>query len=151
MGIVETIILFSSVYASAWLTFGSLNEYEKVVGQLAPRAAVVAVVVLICLIAMGLYHFHQRIYFREAVVRVIVGLAIGSAFIVLIFYAVPWFASARVTTIIAVAYALIFLLVVRYFFVRTVDENVFRYKTLIYGAGKRAASIDDMRRRVLLP
>ncbi len=55
--------------------------------------------------------------------------------------------SSRRIAGIAVAYTLVLLIVVRYCFVRTVDENVFRRRTLVYGAGRRAASISDLRRR----
>ncbi len=36
-------------------------------------------VMLMSLIATGLYQFHQRAYFHEVMIRVIVGAAIGSA------------------------------------------------------------------------
>jgi sugar transferase (PEP-CTERM system associated) len=44
-------------------------------------------------------------------------------------------------------YAVVLILVVRFLFVRTVDHHVFRRNTLIFGAGLRAASITDIRRR----
>ena len=30
------------------------------------------------LVSMGLYHFHQRVYFKEVLVRIAVGFALGS-------------------------------------------------------------------------
>lgn len=147
MALVEVTILFSSVYVAAMIIFGSLNECERIMGPLAPKASIVAGVFLTSLIAMGLYQFHQRIYYREAVVRVMVGLSIGAAVLAVIFYLFPSITISRDVASVATGYALVLLLLVRYLFVRTVDENVFRHRTLIYGAGKRAASIADMRRR----
>ena len=147
MAIMEAMILFSSVYVAALVVFGSLDACESVVGPLAPKATIVATVFLISLIAMGLYQFHQRIYYREAVVRVMVGLAIGALALAVIFYTFPSVTISRELASIATIYAFILLLLVRYYFVRTVDENVFRHRTLIFGAGKRSASIFDMRRR----
>ena len=147
MALMETMILFSSVYVAALVIFGSLDECENIVGPLAPKATVVAGVFLTSLIAMGLYQFHQRIYYREAVVRVMVGLAIGAVALAVIFYVFPSVTVSRDIASVATIYALILLLLVRYYFVRTVDENIFRHRTLIFGAGKRAASIADMRRR----
>ena len=49
--------------------------------------------------------------------------------------------------LISGTYALVLLVGLRYFFIRTVDENVFRHRTLVYGAGVRASSILDLRRR----
>ena len=144
---VEAFIAYSSLYVAGIIAFGSLDLCEEVLGPLAPKAAIVATVVLASLVAMGLYQFHQRIYFREAVVRVLVGLVSGCLALAVIFYAFPAVMISRELASIAIGYALILLLIVRYFFVRTVDENVFRHRTLIYGAGKRAASISELRRR----
>jgi sugar transferase (PEP-CTERM system associated) len=64
-----------------------------------------------------------------------------------IFYAFPEFSVERRTANVAYGYSVILLLAVRYYFVRTVDENIFRRRTLVYGAGERAASLLDLRRR----
>ena len=116
-------------------------------GPLAPRAIVGASVILVSLIAMGLYQLDRRIFFREAVARVLAGIVAGCLVIAAIFYATPMVMITREIAGIAVVYALILLVLVRYCFIRTVDENVFRRRTLIYGAGERAASISDLRRR----
>jgi FlaA1/EpsC-like NDP-sugar epimerase len=144
---VESAILFSSVYVAAFIVFGNVADCERILGPLAPKAAIVTVVNLASLIAMGLYHFHQRIYFREAVVRVLVGVAVGCLVLAALFYVLPMAMISRDVASIAVGYALGLLLLVRYYFARTVDENVFRRRTMIYGAGERAASILDLRRR----
>ena len=144
---VESLILFSSVYVAAFIVFGNLADFERTLGPLAPKAIIVAVVILVSLVAVGLYQFHQRIYFREAVIRVMVGIAAGCLILAAIFYVLPMVMISRDIASIAVVYALVLLLLVRYYFVRTVDENAFRRRTLIYGAGDRAASISDLRRR----
>lgn len=144
---VESAILFSSVYVAAFAVFGNLEDYERMLGPLAPKAVIVAVVTLASLIAMGLYQLHQRIYFREAAVRVMVGIAAGCLVLAALFYVLPVVMISRDIASVAAGYALVMLLLVRYYFVRTVDENVFRRRTMIYGAGERAASILDLRRR----
>jgi len=144
---VESAILFSSVYVAAFIVFGNLADFERMLGPLAPKAFIVAVVNLASLIAMGLYQFHQRIYYREAVVRVLVGIAAGYLVLAALFYVLPMVMISRDMASIAVGYALVLLLLVRYYFARTMDENVFRRRTMIYGAGERAASILDLRRR----
>ena len=147
MAAIEALIAFSSLYVAGFIVYGSLASCEDALGPLAPKATIVAIVVVISLVAMGLYQFHQRIYYREAVVRLLVGLAAGSIALAVIFYAVPAVMVSRELSSIAIGYVLILLLLVRYVFVRTVDENVFRHRTLVYGAGKRAASISELRRR----
>jgi len=144
---IEVLIVFSSIYVAGFIVFGSVESSEQALGPLAPRATIVAFVVLLSLIAMGLYQFHQRIYFREAAVRVLVGVGAGCLALAVIFYALPTVNVSREVAAVAIGYALILLFLVRFVFVRTVDENVFRHRTLIYGAGKRAGVISELRRR----
>jgi len=144
---VELVILFSSVYVAGILVLGSIEECNRLLGPVAPKAALVTVVVLVSLVAMGLYQLHQRLYFSEAVVRVLVGLTLACLTLAILFYAYPPLMITREIAAVAIGYALVLLLIVRYFFVRTVDEHVFRRTSLVYGAGERAASISAIRRR----
>ena len=123
-----------------------MDASENILGPIAPKAAIVSLVIFTSLIAMGLYQFHQRFYFREAMMRVIVGLAAGCLGLLVVFYAVPTLRLSAPAAGISVLYATVLLLIVRFYFVRTVDENVFRRRTLVFGAGRRAKSISDLRR-----
>jgi sugar transferase (PEP-CTERM system associated) len=147
MALVELMILFSSVYVAGVFVLGSLFECDRLLGPVAPKAALVAVVSFTSLIAMGLYQFHQRLYFREAVVRVLVGLALACLALAILFYAFPSLMISRDIASVAFAYVLVLILIVRLFFIRTVDENMFRRATMVYGVGARAASITAIRRR----
>ncbi len=147
MAAIEASVAYSSLYVAGFISFGSIRLCEESLGSLALRAAIVALVVLVCLVAMGLYQFHQRLYFREAVVRLLVGLGVSCVVLAVVFYAFPALIVSRGLASIALAYTLVLLLLVRYVFVRTVDENIFRHRTLVYGAGSRAVSIFDLRRR----
>lgn len=143
----ELSILYSSLYVAGLLVYGSLAASEQAVGHLSPKATVVALLTLLSLIAMGLYQFHQRLYFREAAARLIVGMVAACIVLAVVFRIWPGFRVPAALALAAFAYALVLLLLLRLYFVRTVDENIFRYRTLIYGAGSRASKITDMRRR----
>jgi len=147
MAVVELAILYSSVYVASAFILGSIIDCEELLGPVAPKAALVATVSFVSLIAMGLYQFHQRLYFREAVVRVLVGLGFAGLALAFLFYIFPSMMITREIGSVAFGYALVLMLIVRFFFVRTVDEHVFRRATLVYGAGDRAASITAIRRR----
>lgn len=147
LGIVETSILFSSVYFAAALYYGDISKAEAVLGPLWPRGLVVAAVILASLVSMGLYQFHQRIYFREAAARVVVAVVIGMLALAVIFYILPEIMLPRELALHAVGYGLVLLLALRLYFVRTVDENIFRRRILIFGAGDRARRIAELRRR----
>ncbi len=144
---VEFVVLFTSVYFAGIVVLGSIEECNRLLGPVIPKAALVSVVVLISLVAMGLYQFHQRLYFSEAVVRVLVGLALACLALAILFYAYPPLMITRDIATVAIAYATVLLLIARFYFVRTVDEHIFRRSTLVYGAGERAASISAIRRR----
>lgn len=144
---VELAILFSSVYVAGIIVLGSVSAGAALLGPLAPKAGLVTVVAITSLVAMGLYQYHQRLYFSEAVVRVLVGLTLASLALAILFYAYPPLLISREVAAVAIIYAFVLLLVARYLFVRTVDEHVFRRNTLVYGAGERASSISEIRRR----
>ena len=147
MAMAELAILYSSVYVAGICIIGNLADCNRLIGPIAPKAALVAVVGFISLVAMGLYQFHQRLYFREAVVRVMVGLAFACLALAILFYAFPVLLITRDIAAIAIGYSLVLMLIVRLYFVRNVDEHMFRRSTLVYGAGDRAASIAAIRRR----
>lgn len=145
--IAEFTVLFSSVYIAAMLVCGSIELCEARYGSLLPKSSIFAVVMLLSLVSTGLYQFHQRIYYHEALVRVLVGFALGSIALFVVFNLLPWSEVVQTLGIIAIVYSLLLLLVLRYFFLRNVDENVFRHRTLVVGAGSRAAAIAELRRK----
>jgi len=149
---IETAILFSALYVAGIAVFGDYAESAKLIGPVAPKAALIAGLVLICMVAMGLYRFDQRFYYRDAALRVLAGLSIGALFVALVFLLMPAPVGAKDSTFKQIAgigfgYSLVLLLSVRYLYFRTVDTNVFRRRTLVYGAGDRAASLAGLRRK----
>jgi len=144
---VESLILYSSMYVGGIVVFGSIADCETSLGPLAPRAATVSGIILVSLIAMGLYQFHQRMRYGEAVIRVVAGVLAGCIVVGALLYVLPASVVTQEVAGIAITYSLAMLFAVRFFFVRTVDKNAFRRRTLIFGAGERAASISDLRRK----
>ncbi len=148
LAMVEALALYTSVYIAALILFeGDLERCEEVLGPLIPRAFSVSLVVLLSLLAVGLYQFHQRINYREVSARVLVGLMLGSLALAAVSYVVPSLAVTSSFWAVAMTVAAVLILLVRLYFVNNVDENIFRRKTLIFGAGERAASISALRRR----
>lgn len=147
LAIVEFAVLYSSLYVASIVCVGTVYACEQVAAPFDPRAILFASFSLICFIAMGLYQFNQRLYFREAVLRVLVGLILSSAAAAVLFAVIPGMAVSKAEGVISIAYSLTLLLGVRLYFVRTVDENLFRRRTIVFGAGERAASLLDLRRR----
>lgn len=147
LGITELLVLYSSIYVGAVILYGSIEAGEYELGALTVSAASIAIVMLAALVSMGLYNFHQRIYFREVLVRVATAIGLGSIVLAAVFYLMPSVAISSGLIVVAVIYVLVLLLAARYIFMHRVDENMFRHRTLVYGAGRRASAIADLRRK----
>ena len=148
LAIAEAVILYSSVYVAGLVVCSvNLELCEQVLGQLVPKGANVTLIMILSFLSMGLYQFHRRVYFRETIARVVVGFLVGSVALAVTFYFYPFLNVSPQIWLIAVIYSFIAFLGLRYFFFRTVDENIFRRNVLVLGAGDRAASIYDLRRR----
>ena len=147
IGLVETAILLSSLYVGAFLLYGDLGTSAESQNHLTINACILALVMFMSLIAMGLYQFHQRLRFHETLLRVVVALIVGAIVYSIVYHFLPSVLSGRLVTAYAVAYSLLLILVARFIFLRTVDENIFRRRVLIFGAGENASYISRLRRR----
>ncbi len=144
----ESAVIFLAVFAAAALRFrGNVAAYEMIHGAIWPKAALVTAVVFVCLIALGLYQFHQRFYFKDALARLAVAFVLAGFPLGILWFVLPQLAPTRGVAVLAALVAFAGLLLTRLFFLRTADENVFRRRTLVYGAGERASAIQDIRRR----
>jgi sugar transferase (PEP-CTERM system associated) len=147
IGIVEAAILATSTYFGALLKFGSFDALAAIEGQLVLNSALFTVIMFMSLIAMGLYQFHQRLRFDESAIRVIVALIAGTIALSALLYVMPSMRIGRLMTVYALGYSLLLILLARLIFVRTVDDNIFRRRVLIYGAGDNSTFISRLRRR----
>lgn len=147
MGLLEIGALFGSVYIAAVFIYGSLENCEALLGPLWLPGTAVAGVLFGGLVAVGLYQFHQRVNFREAFIRVAVGIFAAGLVLAALFFLLPAFALPPVMIAAASLIALSLISILRFGFVRSVDENIFRRRILIYGAGERASAISDLKRR----
>jgi len=147
LALAEASILYLSVNFASSVAMGGVDLFEDSLGPIAPKAAAFSTVMLLSLVAMGLYQFHQRAYFHEVLVRIVVGMAIGSAILGASYYFFPRINLEPRIAALSVLSALTLLLLLRLVFLRYVDENIFRRRTLVFGAGERSEAITDLRRR----
>lgn len=147
LAILEIAVIYMAVYVAAIIVFGSVQDSEHLIGPLWPRATAVVAVLFACLGSVGLYHFHQRVSFREVFVRLGVAVAVSGIVLAAVFYILPITTIPARMMAVAAVLAILMLLLVRYGFARSVDENIFRRRTLVFGDGERAAAISELRRR----
>jgi sugar transferase (PEP-CTERM system associated) len=148
LALIEGSLFVYAPYLAAALRFGpSATERATPSGHLLPTALLFASFAVMALFAMGLYTIRQRSGTVGTVLRVVAGLLVAAALSALVYFIVPNLTIGRgmlaLTTVIGVASALI----TRLLFEHIVDQDLFKRRVLVYGAGRRAASLRDLRRR----
>lgn len=145
---VEALIFFAAPYGTAFIArrlslpgFGSLGEVTYSTGL------VFAGVLFLSMTAMGLYNARQRSRLAGVLARVAASVLGGGLVIALLAYLIPALEIPRGALLLTIALAFAGSFIVRVVFDTLVDEEIFKRRVLVYGAGKRAASIARLRRR----
>lgn len=151
LGFAEGAVAFGSVYLAIVLRFesaaDSISLFHATVGVIWPRALLIAGVTLIGLASMGLYQLRQRAGFSAIVVRLLIAILFAHVALALIFYVAPSLFLGRGLLGLSGLITLLGLVTVRYAFVRAVDEDIFKRRVIVWGAGERAGAIARRMRR----
>jgi sugar transferase (PEP-CTERM system associated) len=140
LGLLEFLLLVLSTYAGVALRFGfEQMTHEHVV--LLPRALAYAFTIWASLTAVGLYHVRQMPTFLGVLLRMGIAFLLASVLLALLFYVVPTLFLGRGALGLALIVAFFLIGVSRLLFSRVVDEDVFKRRVLIFGAGERAANL----------
>ena len=133
---------------AAHVRFGrNLTGFEGDYGPLWPRALVFGVVMILCLLAFGLYSARQRARAFGIVVRVVAAVTVGFAVTAIVWYVIPGLRVGRGVMILATVASIVAVTLTRTVFSRLVNEDVFKRRVLVYGSGQGAAAIAELRRR----
>src|SRR5205085_3567200 len=97
--------------------------------------------------ALGLYQLHQRARFSGVLVRLVMAIALAEVALAFLFYALPSLSVGRGVTLLIGGFSLGGLALTRYLFLKLVDEEMFKRRLLVWGAGQRATSISQRLRR----
>jgi sugar transferase (PEP-CTERM system associated) len=112
-----------------------------------PMILVFSVSGFIALGAMGLYSVRQRARLKGVVLRAGLAHLLAMAMVVLVTYFLePWRPAPR-QLIEWAALSLFLITIVRLVGERMIDEDAFKRVVLVYGAGQRAQSLSQLRRR----
>jgi sugar transferase (PEP-CTERM system associated) len=151
LSLVEALGFFAAVYLAVLARFhvdlSSLSSLKEIRGAVWPRALLFSVIMVTSLLAFGLYSTRQRARLAGMALRVIMALITGFAVTGTLFYLVPGLWIGRGVVTIAAIGGFCGVTVSRLIFSRIVDENVFKRRVLVYGAGESAATIAGLRRR----
>ena len=147
LGTLEFLFSFVAVYLATYIRFGfQLDDQFTDLSGLELRAAVFAFVILLSMIAMGLYQTSMREGIFGVLLRLVASYFFSVVVLAFIFYTYPHLFLGRGILIIAVilSFAAIILLREIYF---KVDPSFFKRRVLVLGTGKSAATIAELRRK----
>jgi sugar transferase (PEP-CTERM system associated) len=148
LGMIEASLLLFAPYLSAAILYQQHN-FDSVTksGTLLPTAALFAFMALASMIAVGLYSTRQRTGLAGILVRIVAAIANATALSALAYYFVPALRIDRSVLLGTAAIAIGVSFVTRMLFERIVDEDLFKRRVLVYGAGSRSRSLLELRRR----
>jgi len=148
LAVVEAAIFFFAPYAGVLLSFDRpADQMGGLFGPLFSRGALFAFVMFVCMAAMGLYNARQRSRLAGLLARVAASVLTGALVIAVIFYLFPQLQIGRGALMLSTALAFGGVVLVRAIWDTLVDEDLFKRRVLVYGAGRRAGSIARLRRR----
>ena len=125
----------------------TFDAFETLQGPIWPKATVMALVFVGALGSLGLYQLRQRARFTGVVVRLLMAVFAANVFLGMVFYAAPSLDPGRGVTVLTGLFALIGLASTRLMFLTLADEEFFKRRILVWGAGARAGAIGQRLRR----
>lgn len=137
LGAIEGVLLIGAVYAGVWIRFENMD----MIGPIYQRPLAFAVVVSISMIAMGLYQTRAYPEKLNMLIRLGASFVLAAVLIALLFYLVPNLYLGRGALAITFVVGYFSLCIVRLLLYSVVDENFFKPRVLVFGAGEKAANL----------
>lgn len=149
LGAVHFAVLVGSVLLAVELRYlVRTDEIATDYPNILLRAAVFAVVIMICMSAMGLYRPQRQSRHVPVLVRVAAAMVLGTVGAGLAFYALPGLYLGRGIVSLALILSLLAISGVQLLFYVAVDQRSAPWRVLFYGAGANSVeTLSYMRRR----
>ena len=141
LALVEGVVFLFAPYLGAVIRAGSIAAVEAKYGALWLRAVAFAVVLFICMLAMGLYSTRLRVNYLGVLLRIAASVIAATVLMVLVFYFFETLYMGRLLVAITAVLAFTGAALVRLIFMTYGDEEIFKRRVLVYGCGRHASSI----------
>lgn len=143
VGILEACIFFAAVPLARYINQHDSNEWT----DFFYTELIYTLVVIFSMAAAGLYSRHLRENFRGVIFRVILVLTVVFFVMSFLFYLHPALFTARTSFIYALMITGGVLIITRTLMFLVVDQEYFKKRIIVYGAGKKASHMNDLRRK----
>lgn len=149
LGVVEFLALFFSLQLGVALRFGSGGADSSHLTNipLQYKASVFTLVMMLMLIAMGLYQRHQRDSFRMLMLRLAWTFLLAFPLLLTLFYLFPDVYVGRGAFLLTLAVSFALLMVTRFFYQQFATATILSRRVLVVGTGKLAQALERLRRR----
>ncbi len=151
LGLVEFLLAMFAVYSGAelWILIADSEITQMDIFPILPKAIAFAAVILLSQISMGLYQRRFRFVLVGMVLRISISFAATAVTLTLLYYILPDLFLGRGVLALSFLVAAMLIILVRIFFVRSLDQDQLKRRILVLGTGKNAAQISrQLRRRV---
>ncbi|MDH5572687.1 MAG: TIGR03013 family PEP-CTERM/XrtA system glycosyltransferase [Gammaproteobacteria bacterium] len=147
LGVVELVLSIASVYAASYIRLGIYGFKDTtLLSELGARSFLFAFVILLCMIAMGLYQTTMREGIFGVLLRLVVSYLLGVMAMAFVFYILPDFFLGRGILILSVIFSFIAIVVIRVAYFKA-DPEIFKRRVLVLGTGKSSSAIAELRRK----
>jgi len=149
LGIIETLLLQATIPLGVWLRFPELAPYSHDVPifPLWPKALTYSLIVVLSLVAVGLYHRDNRATSGGILLRIIIALGLSALSMIVVFYLFPSLFLGRGVFAYTIALSFPVLVISRFLFVRATGRQTWNRRILILGTGEKAKEIHDLKRK----
>jgi len=145
---IEFLLSLFAIYLSVALRFMGANKAQLVLlGPINSKAFLFALVIFICLAAMGLYQRRFRHGTAGMIIRLSAAFVVALVALSLLNYLIPSLYLGRGVTAIAFILDFLMIFIVRLIFLRTIDQDTLKRRVLVLGAGTQAQLIMQKLRR----
>lgn len=146
LGLIEQAGIFSSVILASYILITYRFNEEGFIFSISFKAGVMTFVMLLSMIASGLYQARLREGSLGFILRLTTSYLLAILALSLIFYIFPDLLLGRGIMAISLVMSYGYIVIIRWLLLH-MDPGVFKKRILVLGAGKRASALTELRRK----